>query len=783
MLTVVSESGRAAELLDLVSRAGVRLRERLGVKVDAVPAVLESVRASQPASSDARRLYAEGLARLRRFDALGARGLLERAVQADARFPLAHAALARTWSTLGYDARAREAAERAFELSSGLARADRLQVEGTYREMDSAWPEAIEIWQTLANFFPDDVEHALRLANAQIASGAAREGLATIEGFRVALPGDQGSAARAGRSRRGRDALGLQEDGGRRRRGGSGGRAPGCHARRGLGAPPAGRRRAAIRVGETRRSRFFENAKALYVKRPAIAPAWRARSTTSRPPSPTGRTRGGPRRSYEEGLAIARAVGEQDLVARFLSNLAIQERRAGNLQASLRMNQESLAIRREIGDRINAAISLNNIGNVLLDMGNLSAASEHYEQSAVAEPRDRRSARSGARARTTQAESLRLQGQSGPRASHGRARRSTIRRGIDDPASVATSLFGVGARPPRSKATWPAGARLLTEGLEMDRKLNRRRPMAYALYFLGEIALVQGDLGLARRRHQEALDMRTALGEKGTAAESRAALAVLALEEGQPANAEALAREAIAVFEGQMANDNEANARAVLALALVAQGRQPAAAREASRARALVRESQNAMSRLPVTIAAARVEAATAPRDGDARPGCGTAGSGEARHRPRGVRGAARAGRGRAAHGAGLFRGHAGVAAHRRGRARLHAVCQVSCLRHDHHMPNRLRVLAVLFIAFAAIPAAQSPSASEEVTRLREAVTIVDEVMKGADTAIPDTILKRAEGIAVFPGTDQGRLHLRRAARARRPERAHRQGLVAARPS
>ncbi len=37
-LSVVSESGRAAELLDLVSRAGVRLRQQLGVNVDAVPA-------------------------------------------------------------------------------------------------------------------------------------------------------------------------------------------------------------------------------------------------------------------------------------------------------------------------------------------------------------------------------------------------------------------------------------------------------------------------------------------------------------------------------------------------------------------------------------------------------------------------------------------------------------------------------------------------------------------------------------------------------------------------
>lgn len=58
---------------------------------------------------------------------------------------------------------------------------------------------------------------------------------------------------------------------------------------------------------------------------------------------------------YEEGLGIARAIGEQNLIARFLNNLAIQRRRAGDLRASLTMNQESPAIRREIGDRVNTA--------------------------------------------------------------------------------------------------------------------------------------------------------------------------------------------------------------------------------------------------------------------------------------------------------------------------------------------------------------------------------------------------------------------------------------------
>ena len=68
-------------------------------------------------------------------------------------------------------------------------------------------------------------------------------------------------------------------------------------------------------------------------------------------------------------------------------------------------------------------------------------------------------------------------------------------------------------------------------------------------------------------------------------------------------------------------------------------------------------------------------------------------------------------------------------------------------------MTNSLRavVAAVLSLACTTL-AAQSPGTSEEADRLREAVTVVNEVMKGGDTAIPDSILRRAEGIAVFPG-------------------------------
>ncbi len=596
-LSLVSEMGAIRELLDLVARAGVRLRDKLGVQVAEA-----SVRVSQPASPDAARLYAEGLIHLRQFDALGARSIFEQAITADPRFPLAYSALANTWSQLGYDSRARDAAARAFELSANLPRADRLLVEGTYREMSSAWKDAIAIWQTLSTFFPDDVEHALRLANAQISSGAAKEGLATIDAFRKRFPAVTDPRLDLAEAQ----AADTLSDFKRMQAAASSAAATGeklgarllvANARLRQGA-------ATLRQGQIDAAvRQFEEARAIYAAagdKAGVARTLNNLASAISDGPDTTRTRA----LYDEGLSIARSIGEQDLVARFLNNIAIQERRAGNLQASLKMNQQSLAIRREIGDRTNAAISLNNIGNVLLDLGDLQGASRHYEESASMsrETGDRRGL---ARALYNAGESLKLQGEIA-RARTTYEEALSIRRTIEDPASVATSLYGVG-HVAGVQGDLATAEKVLSEAFEMDRRLDRRRPMAYSTYQLGDIALMRGDFALARQRHNDALVIRTALGEKGTAAESRSALAVLALEEGRPADAEKLATEAATVFAGQSAPDNEAMARAVIALAMLTQGRRAPAVREIQRAQSLLKGPQHVLARMPVMIAAARV--------------------------------------------------------------------------------------------------------------------------------------------------------------------------------
>ena len=60
-------------------------------------------------------MYAEGLSKLRVFEALPARKLLEKAVTLDPNHALSHAALSDALATLGYDSMAREQAQKAVE--------------------------------------------------------------------------------------------------------------------------------------------------------------------------------------------------------------------------------------------------------------------------------------------------------------------------------------------------------------------------------------------------------------------------------------------------------------------------------------------------------------------------------------------------------------------------------------------------------------------------------------------------------------------------------------------
>jgi lipid-binding SYLF domain-containing protein len=59
---------------------------------------------------------------------------------------------------------------------------------------------------------------------------------------------------------------------------------------------------------------------------------------------------------------------------------------------------------------------------------------------------------------------------------------------------------------------------------------------------------------------------------------------------------------------------------------------------------------------------------------------------------------------------------------------------------------------AVALLLTSAVPRAQD-EVSNEAKRIRDSVTVFSEIMKADDSAIPRSILGKAEGIAIFPDT------------------------------
>ena len=70
-----------------------------------------------------------------------------------------------------------------------------------------------------------------------------------------------------------------------------------------------------------------------------------------------------------------------------------------------------------------------------------------------------------------------------------------------------------------------------------------------------------------------------------------------------------------------------------------------------------------------------------------------------------------------------------------------------------------LPVLAIIIgLASIAAPLGAQRTAEDEIKRLTDAATVLDEIMGAADKAVPRAVLERAEGIAVFPSLLKGGL-------------------------
>lgn len=522
VLAAFPEVGSEGRLFDLVSRAGTALRNRLGLAAVPAPDVA-AVRASLPSNELAARDYAEGLSALRVFDPLVARTLLERAAREQPDSALTHSALAMALAALGYDHAARQEAQRSLALAARLDRAQRLLIEGRYRELSHQWGDAVRIYQRLYAFYPDDVDYGLDLARAQVQNGQGGEALATVAALeklplplsadpRIALAGasaaesqgdfktDADFAAAAARAARGAGAGLLLAQALMAQ----------AWAEENLGAPgdAIAKALAAGRIYAEARDRRGQ-AQAATVHAIALQMLGRLEQA---------------RGLYAQALAAFQQIGNQDGAAASWNNLGAVLRAMGELNAADRDFAQSAAIYRALGHEDGLALTQANHGDVALELGSLADAAQSFQ------------------------------------------RALTIARRLRDRSKAALALAGLGSVAAK-RGDWTGAERADRQALAAYAAIGDRKDEAEVRLSLGRVLLAQGNAAAAAAAAAAASAEFSREGLLAGLAQAQALRARSWAMRGQLA----AARQAIAASEraGAHSQDRETRWRLLLARAQI----------------------------------------------------------------------------------------------------------------------------------------------------------------------------------------------------------------------
>jgi tetratricopeptide (TPR) repeat protein len=562
----IAESGSEARLLELVARAGKRLRGQLGageLAAESAGAVAQQL----PRGTDAARAYADGLARLRRWDHLGARASLEAAVKADPNHPLAHAYLARALARLGYEARAAEQAKKAFDLSGSLGKEEQLQIQAQLRESTKEWSKAAEVWRALWTFYPDNVEYGVELCRILYWAEKPQEALKVAAQLH-ALPGAAGLDPR----------IDLYE----------------AQAWSALSDYPK-----QVAAAQKAARSAEANGQSALASRALSQQGWglhdMGKNAEAKP-------------LFEKELALCRAAGDKACEATADSNLGTIAEAVGDFEGAKADYQKALLVNREIGDLLAAAQTLNNLGSALHGQGRLAETRKVWEEALKLERE--RDEKSGVAMMSFNLGNLLMDMGDLAAAKKGYAEAGVLYRELGQKSGLAAVLFGEG-NILFTEGDLAGARQKLDESRRTCEEIKFKLGASEATALLGDIAFSEGNFSEARRRMQEALERRQEMGDKARVADSKVNLAKLSIEDGRFDEAVKLASEAVAEFKAAKAPDREAFARAALAEAYLGAGKKDEAEKAAQEAAALLAPGQGVSARFEVGTIRARTKAAS----------------------------------------------------------------------------------------------------------------------------------------------------------------------------
>lgn len=133
--------------------------------------------------------FENGVQALQQRDGEGARQAFEAALADNQDFALARAGLSEALTILGLDKAAAVEAAEAYEQVDRLPRQQAIWVEALYHETAQQWDAAERAYSALWTFFPDNVEHGIRLCTVQLRGERYSDALKTLARLRQ-LPND-----------------------------------------------------------------------------------------------------------------------------------------------------------------------------------------------------------------------------------------------------------------------------------------------------------------------------------------------------------------------------------------------------------------------------------------------------------------------------------------------------------------------------------------------------------------------------------------------------------------
>jgi serine/threonine protein kinase/tetratricopeptide (TPR) repeat protein len=564
-VAVLSDTGTEKNIVDLVSQVGARLREQFGLeKLSRIES--DEVRAELPSNPEAMRPYSQGLAKIRAFDAISARELLSHAVAADASFSLAHSELARAWSSLGYDSNAQQEAKKAVDEAGNLSREKHLLVEARFHETSRDWAKAIEAYQTLFSFFPDNLEYGLQLANAEIAGGRGKDALrilTTLDGLgeqtkqnpRIDLARSE-AAGSLGDSKLRRDMAELAAQ----KAGQQGAKLLVARAR-------DSECRALADLGENEKAkRACEEARQIFEAAGDRSGLEQTLHEMAEVPINQGDFAAA-ENLYSQALALAQAIGNQKGQARELLDLGVISVKKGDFVTARRFYDESFRSYQKAGDKFGMASVMGDTGILLRIQGKLQDARNHFQKT------------------------FELSNEVGHRVS-------------------AAQALGAMGDVLLEEGDLAGAHQMYQEELTTMREGGGKVLYASTLVKVGEALRQQARAAEAHEAYVEALALQGELGNKSDAAETRLALAELDCDSGKGTEAEQLSRAAVEAFRADAYADEEIFAQSILSRALLQQGKMDEARAAIAEAVRLSEKSQDVTVRIPLTLDHAYVMAA-----------------------------------------------------------------------------------------------------------------------------------------------------------------------------